>query len=170
MLLLELVHTHREELLTGIETGQWPAERPLPPNVADTMKRRLRPNQDRAVELRALFATRDRLMISDIWSHVALMATWTGGNCRIPLQAITAQLPERAVTMDLGLLASECRTTLAVEANTRSGLPIFKDYFFEFVERACGTTSNLYSCDLGPTEQENEYYLFVSDHGRALSL
>lgn len=165
VLLLELVHTHREELLTGIETGQWPAERSLPHNVAKLMKRRLWPNRARAVELRALFATGDRLMISDIWPHVALLATWTGGNCRIPLQAITAQLPERAVTMDLGLLASECRTTLAVETDTRSGLPVFTDYFFEFVERSLWDNKQPLFLTLDQLEQGNEYYLFVTTTG-----
>lgn len=165
VLLLELVHTHLEELLTGIETGLWPSERLLPPDVANTMKRRLRPDRARAVELRALFATRGRLMISDIWPHVALMATWTGGNCRIPLQAITAQLPERAVTMDLGLLASECRTTLAVETDTRSGLPVFMDYFFEFVERALWDDKKPEFLTLNRLEQGKEYYLFITTTG-----
>jgi sterol desaturase/sphingolipid hydroxylase (fatty acid hydroxylase superfamily) len=165
VLLLELVHTHHEELLTGIETGLWPSERLLPPDVANTMKRRLRPDRARAVELRALFATRGRLMISDIWPHVALMATWTGGNCRIPLQAITAQLPERAVTMDLGLLASECRTTLAVETDTRSGLPVFMDYFFEFVERALWDDKKPEFLTLNRLEQGKEYYLFITTTG-----
>lgn len=165
VLLLELAHTHRDELLTGIETGQWPAERPLPPNVAKAMKRKLRPNHARAVELRALFATRNRLMISDIWPHVALLATWTGGNCRIPLQAIKAQLPERAETMDLGLLASECRTTLTVETDTSSGLPVFTDYFFEFVERARWDDKQPEFLPLDQLEQGNEYYLFVTTTG-----
>ncbi|HWR77776.1 MAG TPA: GH3 auxin-responsive promoter family protein [Thiobacillus sp.] len=165
VLLLELAHTHREELLTGIETGQWPAEHPLPINVANAMKRKLRPNRARSVELRALFASRNRLMISDIWPHVALMATWTGGNCRIPLQAIKAQLPERAVTMDLGLLASECRITLTVEANTRSGMPVFTDYFFEFVERAQWDNKQPEFLTLDQLEQGNEYYLFVTTTG-----
>lgn len=165
VLLLELAHTHREELLMGIESGHWPTERPLPLNVASAMKRKLSPNRARAAELRALFANKDRLVISDIWPHVALMATWTGGNCRIPLEAIKAQLPERAVTMDLGLLASECRITLTVETDTRSGMPVFTDYFFEFVERTLWDGKQPEFLTLDQLEQENEYYLFVTTTG-----
>lgn len=165
VLLLELAHTHREELLTGIESGQWPAERPLPINVAREVKRELRPDRARATELRARFASKHRLVISDIWPHVALMATWTGGNCRIPLQAIKSQLPERAVTMDLGLLASECRITLTVETDSRSGMPVFTDYFFEFVERARWDGKQPEFLTLDQLEQGSEYYLFVTTTG-----
>lgn len=165
VLLMEKLHAYREELLTGIETGRWPAERPLPHHVAKAVKRRLRPNRARAAELRALFASRDRLMISELWPHMALLATWTGGNCRIPLQALGAQLPERAVTMDLGLLASECRATLAVETGTRSGLPVFMDYFFEFVERALWDDRQPEFLTLDRLEQGKEYYLFVTTTG-----
>jgi len=162
VLLLELLHTHREELLTSIETGLWPVERPLPIDAANAVKRKLRPNRARAAELRALFAAKDRLAISDIWPHIALLATWTGGNCRIPLQAIKAQLPEQAVTMDLGLLASECRITLTVETDTRSGMPVFTDYFFEFTERALWDNKQPEFLTLDQLEQGHEYYLFVT--------
>ena len=165
VLLLELTHTHREELLVGIETGQWPTERPLPIKVAKAIKRKLRPNRARAAELRMLFASKDRLVISDIWPHVALMATWTGGNCRIPLQAIKAQLPERTATMDLGLLASECRITFMFGTDSRSGMPVFMDYFFEFVERTLWDNKQPIFLTLDQLEQGNEYYLFVTTTG-----
>jgi sterol desaturase/sphingolipid hydroxylase (fatty acid hydroxylase superfamily) len=165
VLLMELAHTHREELMTGIETGQWPAERPLPLNVAQAVKRKIRPNRARATELSALFSSRKPLLLCDIWPHVALVATWTGGNCRIPLQAIKPQLPRQAVTMDLGLLASECRTTLTVEAGTRSGLPVFTDYFFEFVERTTRDDAQPKFLTLDQLEQGNDYYLFVTTTG-----
>ncbi len=162
VLLLELAHKYRDELLVGIETGLWPAERPLPPEVFEAVKRKLRPDQARATELRELFAAKEQLVIRDIWPHVALLATWTGGNCRIPLQTIKAQLPEQTVTMDLGLMASECRTTLTVEAGTSSGLPVFMDYFFEFVERDRWDNKKPEFLTLDRLEQGKEYYIFVT--------
>lgn len=56
VLLLELLHQYRDLLLASIETGQWPADRPLPPKVADAVKNKIRPNRERASELRRLFA------------------------------------------------------------------------------------------------------------------
>jgi len=165
VLLLELAHKYREELLTGIETGQWPADRPLSPKVVEAVRYKLRPNLARAVELRQLFATREQLAIRDIWPHVALVATWTGGNCRIPLQAVKAQLPEQTLIMDLGFLASECRTTLTVEADTASGLPVFTDYFFEFVERARWDDKQPEFLTLDRLEPGREYYIFVTTTG-----
>jgi hypothetical protein len=165
VLLLELAHKYRDELLTGIETGQWPAERPLPPEVVEAVKRKLRPDRARAAELRELFAAKEQLVIRDFWPHVALVATWTGGNCRIPLQTVKAQLPEQTVIMDLGFLASECRTTLTVEVDTSSGLPVFQDYFFEFVERARWDDKQPEFLTLDRLEQGSEYYIFVTTTG-----
>lgn len=165
VLLHELLHTHRDELLAGIESGQWPADRPLTPEVVTAVTRKLRPNPSRAAELRALFATKETLVIRDIWPHVALVATWTSGNCQIPLQTVKAQLPEQAVVMDLGLLASECRTTLTIDANTSSGLPVFQDYFFEFVERASWDDKQPEFLTLDRLVEGTPYYIFVTTTG-----
>ncbi|MGH8580868.1 MAG: GH3 family domain-containing protein [Gammaproteobacteria bacterium] len=165
VLLLELVHTYGEDLLTSIETGRWLAERPLLSEVVEAVKRRLLPDRARAAELRELFAAKDQLLIRDIWPHIAMMATWTGGNCRIPLQTVKAQLPEQAMIMDLGFLASECRTTLTVEAGTSSGMPVFTDYFFEFVERARWDDSGPEFLTMDQLQQGREYYIFVTTTG-----
>ncbi len=162
VLLLELLHTYKDSLLVSIETGQWLLDRPLPPNIAAAVKNNLRPNQPRAAELRKLFTAKDQLTIKDIWPHLALVATWTGGNCRIPLQTIKTQLPKHTLTMDLGFLASECRTTFAIEANTPSGLAAFQDYFFEFVERAKWDDKVLEFITLDRVEKGKEYYIFVT--------
>ncbi|MGH8531854.1 MAG: GH3 family domain-containing protein, partial [Gammaproteobacteria bacterium] len=98
VLLLELLHQYRDLLLTSIDTGQWPLDRPLPPEVADAVENKLRPNRERAAELRRLFDAKDPLTIKDVWPAVALLATWAGGNCRIPLQSVKAQLPEKTLT------------------------------------------------------------------------
>jgi hypothetical protein len=165
VLLLELIQKYRDELLTGIENGQWPAERPLLPEIVEAIKPKLRPDQKRAAELRELFVAKDQLAIRDLWPHLALVATWTGGNCRIPLQAVKPQLPEHAVTMDLGLLASECRITLTIEADTASSLPVFMDYFFEFVERARWDDKQPDFLTLDQLEMGKEYYIFVTTTG-----
>jgi len=165
VLLLELAHKYRDELLQGIETGQWPAERSLPPEVVEAVKPKLRPDRERAAELRKLFIAKEHLAIRDLWPHVALVATWTGGNCRIPLQTVKPQLPEHAVTMDLGLLASECRITLTIEADTASGLPVFTDYFFEFVERARWDDKQPEFLTLDQLQTGKEYYIFVTTTG-----
>jgi sterol desaturase/sphingolipid hydroxylase (fatty acid hydroxylase superfamily) len=165
VLLSELAHQYRDELLIGIETGQWPVERSLPPGVVGAVLSRLRPDRERAAELRELFAIRERPAIRDLWPHVALIATWTGGNCRIPLQTVKQQLPDHAMIMDLGLLASECRVTLTVEADTASGLPVFTDYFFEFVERARRDDGQPKFLTLAELEVGKEYYIFVTTTG-----
>lgn len=165
VLLMELTHEYRKELLMGIETGQWPMERPLTAEVVEAVKHKLRPDPARAAELRDLFTAKEQLLMRDVWPHVALVATWTGGNCRIPLQTVKAQLPEQAVTMDLGFLASECRTTLTVETNTPAGLPVFLDYFFEFVERARWDDKQPEFLTLDLLEQGREYYIFITTTG-----
>jgi len=104
----------------------------------------------------------ERLTIGDIWPHVALVATWTGANCRIPLQAVKARLPTGALTMDLGFLASECRTTFALEASTAAGLPALQDYFFEFVERGQWEEKVPDFFALDRLEVGKEYYIFVT--------
>jgi hypothetical protein len=163
VLLLELLNRHRDSLLTSIETGQWLEDRPLSPAVSVAVKSRIRPDAARAAELRRLRPAGDgRLTIRDVWPRVALVATWTGGNSRIPLQTVKAQLPENALTMDLGFLASECRTTFTVEAGTAAGLPALQDYFFELVERVKWEANSPQFVTLDRLEIGKEYYIFVT--------
>lgn len=165
VLLLELAHSYRDELLASIETGKWSAERELPTMVADAVLPKFQANKVRADELHALFAAKERLAISDIWPYVAMVATWTGGNCRIPLDTLKPRLPEQAVLMDLGFLASECRITLTTEANTASGVPVFTDYFFEFVERARWDEKQPEFLTLAQLKVDRDYYVFVTTTG-----
>lgn len=165
VLLLELARTYCDELLIGIETGQWPAHRKLPAEAMNAVVPRLQADKKRAAELRALFAANERVSLRDIWPYVAMVATWTGGNCRIPLAPVKAQIPEQAVLMDLGFLASECRITIVAESNTASGLPVFTDYFFEFVERAYWDDKQPKFLTLAQLEVGKEYYIFVTTTG-----
>jgi hypothetical protein len=69
------------------------------------------------------------------------------------------------MTMDLGLLASECRITLTIEADTPSGLPVFTDYFFEFVERSCWDDKQPEFLTLDQLQTGKEYYIFITTTG-----
>lgn len=165
VLMLELVHKHRDELLAGIETGKWPAERELPPHIADVLMPKLQGDKKRADELRELFDAKGQVAVSDIWPYVAMVATWTGGNCRIPLETLKPRLPEHAVLMDLGFLASEGRITFATETNTAAGLPVLTDYFFEFVERERWDERQPEFLALDQLEIGRNYYVFVTTSG-----
>ena len=92
----------------------------------------LNPSKDRLAELKELFQ-KDDSSIKHFWPHLKLLVTWTCGSCGIALKAALKLMPDHIKVADLGYLSSEFRGSITYDYSTQSGLPTFRDHFFEFV-------------------------------------
>ena len=130
----------------------------LPPRIRETVTARVTPQPGRARRLAALPAIGYR----DLWPDLALVTTWTGGSCGIPLGALRKQLPPATRVMELGYQATEFRGTLPLEAGVPGGLPPLHHHYFEFAGRdawdrgGCGTQT------LGELVEGEQYYVIVT--------
>jgi hypothetical protein len=86
--------------------------------------------------LRALAARAADLTLADVWPRLRTVITWLGGGCAIAAAAVREQLPQGAVMVDAGYVASEVRGTIVVDIKNNLALPLLGDVFFEFVPAA----------------------------------
>lgn len=132
--LVDVLNEHFGELIESVERGAYPPIDSLPARLRTEIALYLRPDRDRARELRAL-AHQGELSLAGVWPSIRLVTTWTGGSCGVALESLKRKLPRDAEIMELGYIASEFRGTVALRPGTGAGLPLLRDHFFEFVER-----------------------------------
>ena len=129
--LLEILNERRDVLAHSLETGSLPELDAVEADTRAIVMKRLRPNRARAAQMRGM----KPLTFASLWSGIRLVTTWTGGSCGIALDKLRQTLPPGAKVMELGYQSTECRGTIALEAETQGGLPPLHHHFFEFVEQ-----------------------------------
>lgn len=160
--LLDLLDSEGANLIDEIETGACRYLESLSESLQKTLRRQLRPAPQRAAELRALFARKPRPDLCELWPGLRLLSTWTGGSCRIALEAIQDRIPEQVRVMELGYLSSEFRGTITIDAVSGQGLPTLQTHFFEFVEAEQWESGTPVFLTLERLEPERQYYLFIT--------
>ena len=156
--LLDILNARRDELVRSLETGTLPEIDALDGNIRAVIAPHVRLDRDRAWQLRAAAP----LTFASLWPAIRLVTTWTGGSCGIALDRLRDTLPAGARVMELGYQATECRGTIALEAETPGGLPPLHHHFFEFVEQDAWDNGHPSYLDLGELAQGRRYYIVIT--------
>lgn len=159
--LLSTLRDNRARLLADLERGGFSRLHELPGQVRRAVEPRLRCDRTRAGALRhALMGA--PVSFADVWPHLRLVSTWTGGSCGIALGRVRALLPPAARVVDLGYLASEFRGSITIDAASNAGLPTLQENFFEFVEKESWEHEDARFRLLDELEVGRDYYVFVT--------
>lgn len=156
--LLDILNARRDVLLDVLATGRAPALEGLPAEVRAAVSSQLRPDPARASRLGRL----STIGFGDLWPGLAMVTTWTGGSCGIPLAALRPRLPAQTRVMELGYQATECRGTLPLEPDSPSGLPPLHHHYFEFADPATWDAGRTDVLPLDALEAGRQYYVLVS--------
>jgi hypothetical protein len=157
--LLTTLRACRAELLADLEHEGFRRAGELAPAVRRAIGARLRCAPARRTQLRRLLA-QGPVGFAELWPHLRLVTTWTGGSCGIALERLRAALPVEAQVVELGYLASEVRGTVTVGA--RAGLPALREVFFEFVETTRWDAGQAVFLTLDQLRIGHEYYVLIT--------
>lgn len=134
--LVQLARTldaEKESLLRDLRDGMLRADLDIPPDVRAWLTRKLKRDANRATELGRVAEKTGRLLPTDVWPEEGtVINTWTGGSMGPYLR----QLPQyfgNPPLRDLGLLASEGRMTIPLDAGTPGGVLDIWSHYFEFI-------------------------------------
>jgi hypothetical protein len=156
--LLDILHDRRDLLVHSLRTGSLEGLEGLDAVTRDVVLRRLHPEPARAAQLRSASAP----TFATLWPGIRLVTTWTGGSCGIALDTLRNALPANTLVMELGYQSTECRGTIALEAETSGGLPPLHHHFFEFVEQGRWDNGSPEFVTLGQLEPGGRYYILVT--------
>ena len=156
--LLDILNDRRDALAHSLETGSFPELDALEGDTRAIVMSRLRPDRARASQLRGTAP----LTFASLWPGIRLLTTWTGGSCGIVLDKLRTTLPAGTKVMELGYQSTECRGTIALEAETLGGLPPLHHHFFEFVEQNHWDSGQPEFLGLGQLAPGKQYYIVMT--------
>jgi len=162
LLLATLLNEYKFELVSEIELGEYSQIDNIDIEVRSSIQKCLRANLQRAKELRNIFEYKDEITLADVWPHLQMIVTWTGGSCGVALDTVKRLLPAQTKILELGYLASEFRGTITIDAGKRMGIPTIQDNYFEFVERSHWEEGKETLLTLDQLKEGKEYYVIVT--------
>ena len=160
--LLDTIRSRGEEIIADIETGNCQHLDELDELTSESVSRMLKPNLNRARELREIYGRGTNVTFFDFWPYIKLLTTWTGGSCGISLKSIMPAFPEDTQAVELGYLSSEVRGTITINIDTNEGIPTIQENFFEFVEKGIWEEGGRDYVGVASLEVGKQYYLFVT--------
>lgn len=156
--LLDVLNTQRDALLAALACGRSTIIDEIPDSARNAVTARLRLDPDRARRLGRM----PSIGFGDLWPRLSLLTTWTGGSCGIPLAALRTRLPPDTKVMELGYQATECRGTLPLTPEDRSGLPPLHHVYFEFATPDAWDAGRRDVVPLHGLEVGKQYYVLVT--------
>lgn len=126
------VNAYFDDYCADIEHGTLNASLNIPQWIRDDIQPYLKPNPERAAELRALKSKYGTVLPKHYWPNIQLLNTWQCGNTAVYLDKIKGSFPEHMLHQEFGYFASECRFGLVLDDTINTVLfPHF--HYYEFV-------------------------------------
>ncbi len=151
----------RAELIRDIHDGTINPQYEIPDAVIDSVRKQLSPHPDRASELDKIVSAKGRLLPSDVWPNLELIACWMGGTLGSYLRFFPEYFGKAAIR-DIGLIASEGRMTVPKDDNTSAGILEISSIFFEFVPVNEIDSSSPTTLEAHELEEGQQYYILLT--------
>ena len=159
--MMKNVNEFYDEYVKDIENGTLKADLDIPQHVREALKSRLKPNPERAKELRELKEKYGEVLPKHYWPDMAVVNTWHCGNTKIYFDKIKDAFPETTKEIEFGYFASECRPGLVMNEKEDTTLFAHK-HFFEFTKEEDLENPNPEFLTLDQLEQGKRYCMYVT--------
>ena len=118
-----------DDFIEDIGNGTLTDKVNIPEDIRKAVKPFLKPNPERAYELRALQAQYDRVLPCHYWPNLQMLSTWKCGNTQIYLKKMNNFFGNKVFHQELGYFATECRFGLVLDDSIDSVLMPHMHYY-----------------------------------------
>ncbi|MCQ2145670.1 MAG: GH3 auxin-responsive promoter family protein [Bacteroidales bacterium] len=126
------VNRFYDEYVEDIEKGTLSAKVQIDPEIRKELEACLKPNPERAAELRALKAQYGNVLPKHYWPNIQILNTWKCGNTRVYLDKFADSFPDTMLHQEFGYFSSECRFGLVID-DTLNTVMFPHYHYYEFV-------------------------------------
>ena len=124
-----------DEYIKDIENGTMSDKVQIPEEIRKACAPYLKPNPERAAQLRELKEKYGQVLPKHFWPNLQLLTTWKCGNTRIYLDKLKGCYPEKMLHQEFAYFSSECRAGLVLDDSIETVLfPHFHYYEFKKAE------------------------------------
>ena len=150
-----------DDYVTDIENGTLNKNLKIEPEVRAVIEATLKPNPERATELRALKEAHPQILPKHYWPNFQILTTWKCGNTKIYMEKFKDSFPENTLYQEFSYFASECRSGLVL--NGKSDTVLFPHYhYFEFVPAEEIDSEEKHFLQLHELEEGKQYSIYVT--------
>lgn len=126
------VNKYYDEYVADIENGTLSDKFDIAPEIREVVAKKLKPNPERAAELRELKAKYGNVLPKHYWPNLQILNTWKCGNTKVYLDKFKDSFPEKMLHQEFGYFSSECRFGLVLDDTNNTVL--FPHYhYYEFI-------------------------------------
>ena len=155
------VNTYFDDYCNDIEKGTLKADLNIPQWIRDEVQPYLKPNPERANELRALKKQYGTVLPKHYWPNMQILNTWRCGNTKVYVDKFQNSFPEQMLHQEFGYFASECRFGLVIDDTLNTVLfPHF--HYYEFIEEKDLENPNPHFLQLWELEKGKRYCPYVT--------
>ncbi len=155
------VNAYFDDYCADIEHGTLNASLNIPQWIREDIQPYLKPNPERAAELRALKSKYGTVLPKHYWPNIQLLNTWQCGNTAVYLDKIKGSFPEHMLHQEFGYFASECRFGLVLDDTINTVLfPHF--HYYEFVAEDELENDNKHFLQLHELQEGKRYCPYVT--------
>lgn len=155
------VNEYFEDYCNDIEYGTLKASLNIPQWIRDDVQPYLKPNPERAYELRALKVNYGTVLPKHYCPNLQILNTWKCGNTRVYVEKFKDSFPEGMLHQEFGYFALECRFGLVLDDTLNTVLfPHF--HYYEFVAEDELESENKHFLQLWELEKGKRYCPYVT--------
>jgi hypothetical protein len=132
--LFEVAQEHADRLITGIEQGRLEAPSGLPAELEQRLESGLRPDPERAAELRRARERLGSFRPGAYWPELKVVACWLAGSVGRYLESLRPWLDDDVVFFDVGYGATEGKFNIPLDPGRPAGPLAVYAGFYEFRE------------------------------------
>ena len=126
------VNEYFDQYVEDIEKGTLNAKMNVPERIRESFKPFMKPNPERAAELRALKAQYGTVLPKHYWPDFQLLTTWKCGNTKVYLDKFKDSFPKQTFHQEFSYYSTECRFGLVID-DTNNTVLCPHMHYYEFV-------------------------------------
>jgi len=125
-----------DDYCDDIEKGTLSGKFPISDSIRTAITAQLKPNPERAAELRKLKEYHRTVLPKHYWPNLQIVNTWFCGNTRIYFEKVRDSFPPDCVFHEFSYVSTECKAGLVLKSNVEDTLVFGHMNYFEFIHES----------------------------------
>ncbi|MDO8526005.1 MAG: GH3 auxin-responsive promoter family protein [Candidatus Omnitrophota bacterium] len=164
VLLCQRIAEWQELIIDDIGKGTLSGSFNIEAKVRSFLERRMKPDPERAGELRRILKEKLVLLPKDFWPKMVLIECWKGGTVKLYLNGLPQYFGDLPVR-DFGCLSTEARSSIPMSDAGAGGVLAISANFYEFIPKEDIDKPDARALLCNELEKGREYFLIVTTPG-----
>ncbi|GHV60720.1 hypothetical protein AGMMS49587_03020 [Spirochaetia bacterium] len=151
-----------DDYVEDIENGTLSRKFPIPDDIRSALEARLKPNPERAAELRQLRVRYGNVLPKHYWPNMQVVNVWFCGNTGLFLGKVRDSFPDNCVFHEMGYFASECKAGIVLRSNSPDTVLFGHKVYFEFIHESELESENPHIYQMYEVKKGQRYCIVVT--------